>query len=190
MALLAKKVNFLKPNRSSKSLESLYTTSGGSSRQSSLHMYTRRPLRQPVVIAGNSEIRQRVISARLHSMRNIQNKLNDAQQHVTVRAHWILHKIFCFMYFLYVIQELMNENRLLRTLHKRQDSALTKYEHSNAELPQLLHSHSEEVRVWQARCRNLQNQNKDLASKMKQKDSVLLQLSDQNKHLVQLSTDR
>lgn len=74
-------------NHSSKSLESLYTTSGGSSRQSSLHMYTRRPTRQPGVIAGNSEIRQRVISARLHSMRNIQNKLNDAQQHVTVSAN-------------------------------------------------------------------------------------------------------
>lgn len=95
-----------------------------------------------------------------------------------------------YTYFYLIFKELMNENRLLRTLHKRQDSALTKYEHSNAELPQLLHSHSEEVRVWQARCRNLQNQNKDLASKMKQKDAIVLQLSDQNKHLIQLSTDR
>lgn len=85
---------------------------------------------------------------------------------------------------------MLNENRLLRTLHKRQDSALAKYENTNAELPQLLHSHSEEVRVWQARCRNLQSQNKDLAVKLKQKDAALLLLSDQNKHLIQLSTDR
>lgn len=84
----------------------------------------------------------------------------------------------------------MNENRLLRTLHKRQDSALSKYESSNAELPQLLHSHSEEIRTWQARCRNLQNQNKDLNLKLKQKDSMLLVLNDQNKHLMQLSMDK
>lgn len=88
------------------------------------------------------------------------------------------------------MQELLNENRLLRTLHKRQDLALSKYESTNAELPQLLHSHAEEIRMWQARVRNLQAQNKDLLLKIKQKDSVLLGMTDQNRHLHQLNSDK
>lgn len=82
------------------------------------------------------------------------------------------------------------ENRLLKSLHKRQDSALSKYENSNAELPKLLHSHSEEVRVWQARCRNLQRINKELQGKIKQKDTIILTVTDQNKHLLQLNKDK
>lgn len=87
-------------------------------------------------------------------------------------------------------QDLLNENRLLRTLHKRQDLALSKYDSTNAELPQLLHSHAEEIRMWQARVRNLQSQNKDLVLKIKQKDSVLLGMTDQNRHLHQLNSDK
>lgn len=82
------------------------------------------------------------------------------------------------------------ENRLLKSLHKRQDSALLKYESTNAELPQLLHSHAEELRMWQTRCRNLQRQNKELQAKLKQKDTLLLSISDQNKQLLQLNRDK
>jgi len=85
---------------------------------------------------------------------------------------------------------LTSENRLLKSLHKRQDSALTKYEHSNAELPQLLHSHAEELRMWQTRCRNLQRQNKEFQAKMKQKETILMTISDQNKQLLQLNKDK
>jgi hypothetical protein len=82
------------------------------------------------------------------------------------------------------------ENRLLKSLHKRQDSALSKYESSSAELPTLLHSHAEEVRVWQTRCRNLQRLNKELQGKIKQKDTIILTITDQNKHLLQLNKDK
>lgn len=83
-----------------------------------------------------------------------------------------------------------NENRLLQSLHKRQDSALSKYENSSAELPRLLHSHAEEVRMWQTRARAMQRQNKELHAKIKQKDTVILGLSDQNKHLLALSREK
>lgn len=89
-----------------------------------------------------------------------------------------------------IFQELTNENRILKSLHKRQDSALSKYESTSAELPQLLHSHAEEVRVWQTRCRNLQRQNKELIAKIKQKDVIILSITDQNKHLLQLNKDK
>lgn len=157
-----------------KSLESLYSINSGGTgsskpQPSSLNMYKRKPARPTANAGPVSEVRQRVLSARMHRIRNIQNQLGDAQIHIA---------------------ELLNENRLLRTLHKRQDLALTKYESTNAELPQLLHSHAEEIRMWQARVRNLQAQNKELASRLKQKDSVLLGISDQNKHLHQLNSDK
>jgi DNA gyrase/topoisomerase IV subunit A len=79
---------------------------------------------------------------------------------------------------------------LLKSLHKRQDSALSKYQNSSAELPTLLSSHAEEVRVWQTRCRALQCQNKELQSKIKQKDTIVLSITDQNKHLLQLNKDK
>jgi hypothetical protein len=75
-------------------------------------------------------------------------------------------------------------------LHKRQDSALSKYENSSAELPRLLHSHAEEVRMWQTRARAMQRQNKELHAKIKQKDTIILTLSDQNKHLLALSREK
>lgn len=68
--------------------------------------------------------------------------------------------------------------------------ALSKYESSNAELPQLLQSHAEEIRIWEAKYRGLHGQNRELAHKIKQKDILLNQLNDQNTHLSQLNIDR
>lgn len=72
-------------NKSSKSLDSLYST--GSSKQSGLTMYKRKPARPPGIIAPASEVRQRVMSARLHKLRNLQNQLGDSQQHITVMLY-------------------------------------------------------------------------------------------------------
>lgn len=88
------------------------------------------------------------------------------------------------------LQELTKDNRVLKSVQKRQDSALSKYVNSNAELPKLLNSHAEEVRTWQTKYRNLQNQNKELISKLKAKDAHILTITDQNKHLVQLNKDK
>lgn len=83
-----------------------------------------------------------------------------------------------------------NENRLLKTLHKRQDTALAKYEGTNAELPQLLHSHAEELRVWHTKYRSLNLRNRELNAQLKQKDEIILKLSERNKHLTQLNEDK
>ncbi|XP_023301150.2 lebercilin-like protein [Lucilia cuprina] len=158
-----------------KSCESLYSNS---SKGSANIIYRRKPAanannksgtRQPAIIPATNEVRQRVLSARRLRMKTYQNQLADAQQ---------------------TIAELAHENRILRTLHKRQDSALSKYESTNAELPQLLHSHAEELRVWQTKYRNLQAVNKELEHKLKQKEAVILSLSDQNKYYIQLNKDK
>ncbi|XP_070497626.1 lebercilin-like protein [Chironomus tepperi] len=154
-------------------MESIYSITPTSSKFSVL---SRRKINQkinrdrnPTLVPAVSEIKQRVLSARMLRMKQLQNQIGEAHHRIA---------------------ELSSENRLLKSLHKRQDSALSKYENSNAELPQLLHSHAEELRMWQTRCRNLQRQNKELQAKMKQKETILLTISDQNKQLLQLNKDK
>ena len=53
------------------------------------------------------------------------------------------------------LQELFTENRLLKTLQKRQDLALSKYEGTKAALPQLIRSHNEEVRFLRANLKHV-----------------------------------
>ncbi|XP_054732519.1 lebercilin [Anastrepha obliqua] len=164
---------------STKSCESLYSNTS-SSKSSSNNLFRRKHTngnagaganmsRHATLIPATTEVRQRVLSARRLRMKTYQNQLADAQQTIADLAH---------------------ENRILRTLHKRQDSALAKYESTNAELPKLLHSHAEELRVWQAKYRNLQQINKELEHKLKAKESIILTLSDQNKYYSQLNKDR
>ncbi|EDV97784.1 GH17057 [Drosophila grimshawi] len=159
-----------------KSCESLYSAS---SRESARQIYQRKPasrttngaMRQATMVPNNttSDIHQRVMSARNLRAKTFQNQLADAQAEIANLAH---------------------ENRMLRTMHKRQSMALNKYENTGAELPQLLHSHAEELRVWQTKYRNVQAVNKDLEQKLKQKEAQILSLSDQNKHFSQLIKDK
>lgn len=163
-----------------KSCESLLS---GSSRESASQIYQRKQpargmksnstggMRQPSMVPHNnsSDIHQRVMSARNLRAKTFQNQLTDAQTEIANLAH---------------------ENRMLRTMHKRQSMALNKYESTGAELPQLLHSHAEELRVWQTKHRNVQAVNKELEHKLKQKEAQILSLSDQNKHYSQLIKDK
>uniref|UniRef100_A0A1Q3FS10 Putative ciliary protein causing leber congenital amaurosis disease n=1 Tax=Culex tarsalis TaxID=7177 RepID=A0A1Q3FS10_CULTA len=149
-------------------MESLY--SNKSSNFSALHRRKAAAARQPaIVIASSNDVRHRVMSARMLRFKQLQNQLEAAH---------------------HTIAELTKDNRLLRALQKRQDSALSKYENSNAELPKLLHSHAEEIRTHQTKARNLLNQNKELINKLKQKDAHILTITDQNKHLIQLNKDK
>lgn len=169
------KSNIIYHRKSAKSTESLYSSS--SSKYSASALYRRRS-QNPVPRCNgfmngannnNNEVRQRVLSARRLRMKTLQNQLADCQQHISELAH---------------------ENRILRTVHKRQDQALKKYESTNAELPTLLHSHAEEIRIWQSKYKTLQHQNKELTFKMKQRDAQILAFSDQNKYLSQLNKDK
>eukprot|EP00099_Drosophila_melanogaster_P021672 NP_648946.3 uncharacterized protein Dmel_CG6652 [Drosophila melanogaster] len=162
---------------SAKSCESLFSAS---SRESASLIYQRSkppPPQQRGGVKGSgsmssqnhSEIHQRVMSARNLRAKTFQNQLADAQAEIANLAH---------------------ENRMLRTLHNRQSSALNKYEAHNAELPKLLSSHAEELRMWQTKYRKLQAANKALELKLKQKEEIILTLSDQNKHYSQLNKDK
>ncbi|XP_015112470.1 myosin-J heavy chain [Diachasma alloeum] len=122
---------------------------------------TRRPLKNPVG--------QRIISAKTLRVKELQNQLTDAHYH---------------------LNELANENRLLKALQKRQDSALKRYEGANAELPRIINSHHEELKVLQTKYKRLRSQHKQTCDLLKEKDNEIHTLQTQNKHLLQLSKDR
>ncbi|CAG9784799.1 unnamed protein product [Diatraea saccharalis] len=91
----------------------------------------------------------------------------------------------------YVTQrELSNENRVLRAIQKKQEIALHRYENSNAELPQVLNSHNEEIRIQQSKYKQLKQQFKEVTQKLKERDLQLQQLKDEHQHLLDLSKDR
>lgn len=83
-----------------------------------------------------------------------------------------------------------NENRLLRTLQKRQDNALAKYESTASELPQLISSHADELRACQTKYRALSVEYRELNRKFQQKDKTLNELKDRIKHLEDLNAEK
>ncbi|EZA47474.1 Lebercilin-like protein [Ooceraea biroi] len=109
------------------------------------------------------------MSAKMLRFKQLQNQLADAHYH---------------------LNELANENRLLKALQKRQDSALRRYEGTNAELPRLINSHHEELRVLQTKYKKLKELHKDTCNLLKEKESELHSVNSQNRHLLQLSKDR
>ncbi|GAB0096192.1 uncharacterized protein DMENIID0001_116720 [Sergentomyia squamirostris] len=150
-------------------MESVYSSSSSKFSTSGVHGRKLGGRQATMVSAGASEVRQRILSARLLRVKHLQNQLTVAQQ-----------QIF----------ELSQENRSMKTMLRRQESALMKYDGANAELPQLLNSHAEEIRTWHAKYRELQKQNKDLLAKLKQKEQLILTITDENKHFHQLNRDR
>ncbi|KAK0086618.1 hypothetical protein PV325_002861 [Microctonus aethiopoides] len=112
---------------------------------------------------------QRIISAKVLRVKELQNQLTDAHYH---------------------LNELANENRLLKALQKRQDSALKRYEGTNAELPRIINSHQEELKALQTKYKQLKFQHKQTCVLLKEKESEIYSLQNQNKHLLKLSKDQ
>ncbi|XP_037301506.1 LOW QUALITY PROTEIN: myosin-11-like [Manduca sexta] len=155
------------------SLETVYSSN------SRLNLLNKRKRLNPLVSemshqtlsskAGDRYVAQRVLSAKTHRVKQLQNQLADAHYH---------------------LQELSNENRVLRAVQKKQEIALQRYENSNAELPQVLNSHTEEMRIQQSKYKQLKQQYKEVTQKLKEKDMQLQQLRDEHQHLLDLSKDR
>uniref|UniRef100_A0A2A4JQ47 Lebercilin domain-containing protein n=1 Tax=Heliothis virescens TaxID=7102 RepID=A0A2A4JQ47_HELVI len=154
------------------SLESVYSSN------SRLNLLNKRKRINPLTMdtsntslskAGDRYVTQRVLSAKTHRVKQLQNQLSDAHYH---------------------LQELSNENRVLRAIQKKQEIALQRYENSNAELPTVLNSHNEEMRIQQSKYKQLKQQFKEVTAKLKERDMQLQQLRDEHQHLLELSKDR
>ncbi|XP_026318649.1 lebercilin-like protein isoform X2 [Hyposmocoma kahamanoa] len=148
------------------SLESVYSSN------SRLNLLTKRKRLSPLEMSqgkGDRYVAQRVLSAKAHRVKQLQNQLADAHYH---------------------LQELSNENKVLRAIQKKHEIALQRYENSNAELPSVLNSHSEEIRIQQAKYKQLKQQFKEVTQKLKERDMQLQQLKDEHQHLLELSKER
>ncbi|XP_059049900.1 lebercilin isoform X2 [Achroia grisella] len=161
-----------KKEQRKESLESVYSSN------SRLNLLNKRKRLNPLIEAMSNQslngradryVTQRVLSAKTHRVKQLQNQLADAHYH---------------------LQELSNENRVLRALQKKQEIALQRYENSNAELPQVLNSHNEEMRVQQSKYKQLKQQFKEVTQKLKERDMQLQHLKDEHQHLLELSKDR
>ncbi|KAK3926657.1 Lebercilin-like protein [Frankliniella fusca] len=116
-----------------------------------------------------SSFTQRVMSAKLLRFKQLQNQLSEAHLQ---------------------LNELCTENRLLRSLQKRQDLALDRYEGTQAQLPQLVRSHQEEVRVLRTKYKTLKQQFRSVTHTLKEREMELQNLKEQHAHLLKLSKDR
>ncbi|KAJ2946826.1 hypothetical protein O0L34_g16153 [Tuta absoluta] len=149
-------------------VESVYSSN------SRLNLLQKRKRQNPLgemsgVTKGDRYVAQRVLSAKAHRVKQLQNQLSDAHYH---------------------LQELSNENKILRALQKKQEVALQRYESSSAELPTVLSSHNEELRIQQAKFKQLKKQFTEVQQKLKERDLQLQQLRDEHSHLLELSRDR
>ncbi|KAG5676956.1 hypothetical protein PVAND_006749 [Polypedilum vanderplanki] len=167
------KTNSNEFNTSTNSMRSIETVYSIPS--SKMSVLTRRKFNQknrernPTLVPVVSEIKQRVMSARMLRIKQLQNQIGETQHRLS---------------------ELMTENRTLKALQRRHESALSRHEGPSAELPQLLNSHAEELRMWTTRCRNLQQKNIELQAKLKLKEQIILTVTDQNKQLHQLDKSK
>ncbi|KOB76098.1 Uncharacterized protein OBRU01_04359 [Operophtera brumata] len=133
------------------SLESVYSSN------SRLNLLNKRKRLNPLADMSQQSVRsrsgdryvtQRVLSAKTHRVKQLQNQLSDAHYH---------------------LQELSNENRVLRALQKKQETAL---------------------QSQQTRYKQLKAQLKEVTLKLKERDMQLQMLRDEHQHLAELSKDR
>ncbi|KAK9869812.1 hypothetical protein WA026_003541 [Henosepilachna vigintioctopunctata] len=117
----------------------------------------------------SSNVRQRVLSAKLLKLRSLQTQVTDANFH---------------------LNELQRENHVLKTLNHRQEKALSKYEGTNADFPRILKSHSEEMRVLTEKNKSLRKTVRDLTDLVKSRDDELLVLKKQLEHLEKLNKNK
>lgn len=66
-----------------------------------------------------------------------------------------------------------NENKLLKVIQKRQDAALKRYEGTNAELPRIINTHHEDLRVLDTKYKKLKAQHKETTELLKEKENEL-----------------
>ncbi|XP_066995017.2 putative leucine-rich repeat-containing protein DDB_G0290503 isoform X2 [Anabrus simplex] len=112
---------------------------------------------------------QKIMSARMLRVKQLQNELSEAQLQLS---------------------ELAAENRALRTLQKRQEVLLKRYESKQAALPQIMHSYEEEVRILSSRLKQARAQIRTLEERLRTRDNELSSLKDKCHHLEELSQSK
>ncbi|XP_074852011.1 lebercilin-like protein isoform X1 [Carettochelys insculpta] len=112
---------------------------------------------------------QRILSARLHKIKELKNELSDLQ-----------HKL-----------EASNlENQLLKQLQYRHLKAIGKYENAENNLPDLIAKHYSEVKALRGLLRKSQEQERNTSRKLREVEAELLKTKDSLQVLQKLSDDK
>jgi len=85
---------------------------------------------------------------------------------------------------------LIVENRLLKTLEKRHENALSMYEGKQAKLPQAIKSYEEEIRSLNSQIGHLKVQLKEMENRYKSQNVESIALQKRYKHLLSLSQNK
>ncbi|VVC25213.1 Lebercilin domain [Cinara cedri] len=87
-------------------------------------------------------------------------------------------------------RELIIENRLLKTLEKRHEKALSLYEGKQAKLPQVIKTYEEDNRILQNRIRQMKISYNEMENRYKSQSNELIVIQKQHRHLLDLSKNK
>jgi len=142
---------------------------GGSSSYNNSRNNTR-----PRNFSNNTPRKQNAVQQRLMSAKR--NKVNQLNNEIN-----ILNK---------KVEDLLKENKLLKTLQHRQGKALKKLEDTESELPRLIRSHMEEQRVMKARVRKSQAREREIEVRLRKADDNTEKLENQLNKYKRLARDQ
>ncbi|XP_076373010.1 uncharacterized protein LOC143257868 [Tachypleus tridentatus] len=114
-------------------------------------------------------VTQRLLSARRLKINELRNELENTQRQV---------------------REVEQENRFLKRLQLKQERELARLQSTKGELPEMLQSHSEEVRVLKKLLNKAKEKIKDQENKIKVKDDQLNKFKDDTNKLRKLASNR
>ncbi|XP_068126471.1 lebercilin-like protein isoform X2 [Hyperolius riggenbachi] len=133
------------------------------------HPLCKRQPAHPTDVRTSNKGTQRILSARLHKIKEFTNKLCDVQRELESES---------------------SENRLLMRLQHRHTKELEKFESPENSLSKLLNRQSNEVRFLRDKLRASQEQKQHLSSKLTGVESDLLRMKNELLRLQKLSEDK
>ena len=77
----------------------------------------------------------------------------------------------------------MEENRNMKRLLSIQETELNRFTRTESDLPVIMRAHNEETRVLKMKIKQIQATNKKIHQSVKSKDTQILSLMEENKHL-------
>ncbi|XP_050542130.1 lebercilin-like [Daktulosphaira vitifoliae] len=87
-------------------------------------------------------------------------------------------------------QKLLTENRILKTMEKRQEHALLFYEGTEAKLPQIMKSLNDDIQVYKGRIKQMQSTYKELENRYRSQSTELSMMTKKHNHLLNLSKNK
>lgn len=127
-------------------------------------------------------------------VKELQNELTQARSEIQVRQNdnYYDNNDNADIIYMYVCVDkyLMAENRIFKIMEKRQDTALSKYEDTHSQLPQVIKSYSEDLRKLQNHLRRMKTAYRQLEENHQLQNTELSVIQKAHKHLLDLTKNK